>query len=186
MNDQNLDRTRSDEGSAHLADRGALPVRHLRQDDAGATEAHHATALPSTAETGADAARLHPLPAAEDADRRAQRAARPWRSFGSLPISYREDFDPDDVLEAMIETIAEELTVEELEACALLPIGQDPVYWLVRKYACQECTLDQIARLWGITRERVRQIEAKALARKALTVGMRDTYEALVDDGGES
>lgn len=170
-----------------MADRRPLPLRLVREDDGRASEARHAAAPAASSEAGPDGARLHALPPADEAaERNAVRAARPRRAYGLVPASYREDFDPDDVLEALIETIAEELTLDELEACALRPIGQDPVYWLVRKHACQEFTLDQIARLWGITRERVRQIESKALARKALTVGMRDTYEALVDDGGES
>jgi RNA polymerase primary sigma factor len=46
-------------------------------------------------------------------------------------------------------------------------------------------TLDEIGAMLGITRERVRQIQAKTLARLSVYPGMRPMYEYLVDVAGD-
>ncbi len=94
-----------------------------------------------------------------------------------LPRPTYDGFDREDVLEALIETIVEDLSDEELDACSQLPIGQDPVYWLVRKHWNDEMTLDQVGRLYGVSRERIRQIECGALAAKSLRYGLKREVE---------
>lgn len=170
MHDQDLDHAVRNEAP------GDLSLRPVRSDDGRASD--DARAAEADSSGGADPARLRGVPgplATHPRARSAGRGAAQPRvvAFTPLPKPFVDRFDPEDILEVLIETIEEELTVEERDACTYLPIGQDPVYWLIRKHFADEMTLDQIGRIWGVTRERVRQIEGKALARKAMTVGLR-------------
>lgn len=84
--------------------------------------------------------------------------------FLQLPTPHASRYEPEDILEAIIETIEEELSVELRAACSMRPVGHDPIYWLLRRHYADELTLEQAGRLLGVCRERIRQIEAKALA----------------------
>jgi DNA-directed RNA polymerase sigma subunit (sigma70/sigma32) len=85
--------------------------------------------------------------------------------YVALPAPKCQLHTSDDWLEALIETIEEEFDESELRAFAKMPLTSDPVYQLVRRRFQGTIELVDIARLYGLTRERVRQIEAEAIAK---------------------
>jgi hypothetical protein len=87
------------------------------------------------------------------------------RVFKYTPLPTCQLATADDWLDALIEAIGEEFDDYELQAFAKLPIAQDPIYALVRKHYPGAIELVDIARIYGLTRERIRQIEVEALAK---------------------
>jgi DNA-directed RNA polymerase sigma subunit (sigma70/sigma32) len=85
--------------------------------------------------------------------------------YVALPAPKCQLHTSDDWLEALIETIEEEFDESELRAFAKLPASQDPVYRLIVRRYRGEIDLVDIARMYGLTRERVRQIEGEAIAK---------------------
>lgn len=92
--------------------------------------------------------------------------------FVTLPAPYVTRHAPDEVLDVILETLEEDLTLVERDACSHLPIGQDPIYWLVRRHFRDEMTLEHIGRMYGVSRERIRQIESSALFRAQVVKGL--------------
>ena len=96
----------------------------------------------------------------------------PARTFRFVPLPRWVDRASDEAtLEAFIEAIEDEFTAGELQVFAKMPTNEDPVYRLLAKHYSGTVDLVDIARVWGLTRERTRQIEAEALAKVRASMG---------------
>ena len=94
------------------------------------------------------------------------------RTFRFVPLPRWTDRATDEAtLAAFIEAIEYEFDADELQAFAKMPTARDPVYQLLAKHYSGTIELVDIGRLWGLTRERARQIESEALAKARAGLG---------------
>ena len=63
---------------------------------------------------------------------------------------------------------------------AFLPARECPIRRIMQ-YQSRELTLSEIGEAYGVTRERIRQVEEYALARLKVSRAMRDANEAIAD-----
>lgn len=68
---------------------------------------------------------------------------------------------------------------------ALLPARECPIRRIMQ-YQSRELTLSEIGEAYGVTRERIRQVEEYALARLKASRAMRDANEAIAERSGSA
>lgn len=83
---------------------------------------------------------------------------------------------------AMLARLIERWPVEVRRECLSLPIDEDPIFAVIRAARGDGVSLSEIGNAYGVTRELMRQIEARGLYRMSATRDYAQAWRDRVDE----